>query len=151
MSKLHRIIGDLEINIAAEYLQSNPEFSYPILDVDPSAHEGQLKSAILDMDETIRVRFFVNQTKVSSAEMRLKAPLGESSRDMPTLATVLLRQVQVKFTKKFQLVATPIPNSCETYIPKPKSVDFSKLASLSNQLSLLTLMGKDWSMKLQRK
>ena len=57
LSKLHRIIGDLEINIAAEYLQSNPEFSYLILDVDPSAHEGQLKSAILDMDETIRVRF----------------------------------------------------------------------------------------------
>ena len=43
LSKLHRIIGDLEINIAAEYLQSNPEFSYLILDVDPSAHEGQLK------------------------------------------------------------------------------------------------------------
>ena len=57
LSKLHRIIGDLEINIAAEYLQSNPEFSYLILDVDPSAQEGQLKSAILDMDETIRVRF----------------------------------------------------------------------------------------------
>ena len=57
LSKLHRIIGDLGINITAEFLQSDPEFSYLIIDLSPSPHEVKLKEAILAMDETIRVRF----------------------------------------------------------------------------------------------
>jgi D-3-phosphoglycerate dehydrogenase len=57
LGKLHGIIGDLGINIAAEYLQSNPDFSYLIIDLSPSENEEALRDAILSMEETIRVRF----------------------------------------------------------------------------------------------
>jgi D-3-phosphoglycerate dehydrogenase len=57
LSKLHGIIGDLGINITAEYLQSNPDFSYLIIDLSPSPDEERLRDAILSMEETIRVRF----------------------------------------------------------------------------------------------
>lgn len=57
LGKLHGIIGDLGINIAAEYLQSNPDFSYLIIDLSPSENEEALRDAILSMEDTIRVRF----------------------------------------------------------------------------------------------
>lgn len=57
LGKLHGIIGDLGINITAEYLQSDPYFSYLIIDLSPSEQEEALRQAILEMKETIRVRF----------------------------------------------------------------------------------------------
>lgn len=56
LSKMHRIIADLGVNIAAEYLQSGPKYSYVILDVDPT-HAEELKDRLKDeVDETVRVR-----------------------------------------------------------------------------------------------
>ena len=56
LSKLHTMIADLGINIAAEHLQSNPEHSYLILDISPSSRETDLKDKLMALDETIRVR-----------------------------------------------------------------------------------------------
>jgi D-3-phosphoglycerate dehydrogenase len=56
LSKMHKIIAELGVNISAEYLQSGPKHSYVILDVDP-AHGEELKDRLRDeVDETIRVR-----------------------------------------------------------------------------------------------
>jgi D-3-phosphoglycerate dehydrogenase len=56
LSKMHRIIAELGVNISAEYLQSGPKHSYVILDVDP-AHGEELKDRLRDeVEETIRVR-----------------------------------------------------------------------------------------------
>lgn len=55
LSKIHRIMADLNVNITAEYLQSNPKHSYVIIDVDP-AHGETVKSKLAEIPETIRVR-----------------------------------------------------------------------------------------------
>jgi D-3-phosphoglycerate dehydrogenase len=55
LSKLHGMLADLNVNINAEYLQSNAEVSYVILDVDP--HHGEtVRERLHTIPETIRVR-----------------------------------------------------------------------------------------------
>ncbi|MEE2787001.1 MAG: phosphoglycerate dehydrogenase [Myxococcota bacterium] len=56
LGKLHTMIADDGINIAAEFLQSDPEYAYLILDIGQSEAEASLKSRLLELDETIRVR-----------------------------------------------------------------------------------------------
>ena len=56
LGKLHTAIAEFGINIAAEFLQSDPEHAYLILDIAPSNQEEALKQRLLDFDETIRVR-----------------------------------------------------------------------------------------------
>jgi D-3-phosphoglycerate dehydrogenase len=56
LSKLHRVIADLDINIAAEHLQSNPDHSYLILDISPSSKETDLREKLMAFEETLRVR-----------------------------------------------------------------------------------------------
>lgn len=55
LSKMHRILADLGININAEYLQSDMEISYVILDVDPVDHPAIIEG-LKSIPETIRVR-----------------------------------------------------------------------------------------------
>lgn len=55
LSKLHRMIADLEVNIASEYLQSNARHGYVILDVEPAKDEA-IKAGLREIDETITVR-----------------------------------------------------------------------------------------------
>jgi D-3-phosphoglycerate dehydrogenase len=55
LSKMHRIMADLGVNITAEYLQSDPKHSYVIIDVDPTQGEA-LKAGLAEIPETIRVR-----------------------------------------------------------------------------------------------
>jgi len=55
LSKMHGILADLGVNINAEYLQSNADVSYVILDVD--AHHGEaISQGLSAIEETIRVR-----------------------------------------------------------------------------------------------
>ncbi len=56
LSKLHTAIAELGINIAAEFLQSDPAHAYMILDISPSTEESALNERLLAFDETIRVR-----------------------------------------------------------------------------------------------
>ncbi len=56
LSKLHTGIAELGINIAAEYLQSNPDHSYLILDIAASDREAELREQLLSYSETIRLR-----------------------------------------------------------------------------------------------
>jgi len=56
LSKMHRIISEMGVNVAAEYLQSDPKHSYVILDVDAD-HGEELKRRLRDeVEETIRIR-----------------------------------------------------------------------------------------------
>lgn len=55
LSKMHAIIAEVGANIAAEYLQTNPEVGYVVLDVDPM-DDTQLVDRLRAMPETIRVR-----------------------------------------------------------------------------------------------
>lgn len=55
LSKMHALIAQLGVNIFAEYLQSNPRYSYVILDVSPE-HGEAVKDGLRQIPETIRVR-----------------------------------------------------------------------------------------------
>jgi D-3-phosphoglycerate dehydrogenase len=55
LSKMHRVLADLNVNINAEFLQSNATVSYVILDVDPIEGEA-VKAGLSAIPETIRVR-----------------------------------------------------------------------------------------------
>ncbi len=55
LSKMHAVLADLGVNINAEYLQSNAEVSYVILDVDPH-HGDKVRERLSAIPETIRVR-----------------------------------------------------------------------------------------------
>jgi len=55
LSKLHAAIADLGVNISAEYLQTEGDLAYCILDVGPE-HGEALKARLRDIPETIRVR-----------------------------------------------------------------------------------------------
>ncbi len=55
LSKMHRIIADLGVNIHSEYLQSNLKHGYVILDVDPT-HDEAIAAGLRGVPETIRVR-----------------------------------------------------------------------------------------------
>ena len=55
LSKMHRLMADLGVNITAEYLQSNPRHSYVIIDMEPT--QGDLvKQGLREIPETVRVR-----------------------------------------------------------------------------------------------
>lgn len=55
LSKMHGVLAELEININAEYLQSDAEISYVILDVDHT-HGQEVMDGLRAIPETIRVR-----------------------------------------------------------------------------------------------
>ncbi|MCA9307309.1 MAG: phosphoglycerate dehydrogenase [Phycisphaerales bacterium] len=55
LSKIHGLIAQTGVNIAAEFLQSNPQHSYVILDVS-SSHEDEIVEGLRAIPETIRVR-----------------------------------------------------------------------------------------------
>ncbi len=55
LSKMHKVIADLGVNISAEYLQSNPKHSYVILDIGPE-HGDEVVEGLRGIPETIRVR-----------------------------------------------------------------------------------------------
>ncbi len=56
LSKLHTVIASYGLNIAAEFLQSDPEYAYLIVDFTPSEKEEELRNAIREFPETIRIR-----------------------------------------------------------------------------------------------
>ena len=56
LGQLHTAIAELGINIAAEYLQSNPDHAYVILDISPSDREEELYRRLSAIPETIRLR-----------------------------------------------------------------------------------------------
>lgn len=55
LSKMHAIIAEVGANIAAEYLQTNAEVGYVVLDVDPSDGEA-IVERLRAIPETVRVR-----------------------------------------------------------------------------------------------
>ncbi len=55
LSKVHAVIAALGVNINAEYLQTNAEVGYVVLDVDPSEGDRVLMG-LREVPETIRVR-----------------------------------------------------------------------------------------------
>ena len=55
LSQLNTAVADLGVNIAAEYLQSNPNHAYCILDVGPEQGDA-LRERLGAIPETIRVR-----------------------------------------------------------------------------------------------
>ncbi len=55
LSKMHGLIADLGANISAEYLRTNAEIGYVVLDVDPTDGEKVLER-VKTIPETIRVR-----------------------------------------------------------------------------------------------
>ena len=55
LSKLHAIVAEVGANISGEYLRTNNEIGYVVLDTDPSAGAA-LAERIATIEETIRVR-----------------------------------------------------------------------------------------------
>lgn len=55
LGKMHTMLAELGVNINAEYLQSNTDVSYVILDIDP-AQPTKVRERLEAIDETIRVR-----------------------------------------------------------------------------------------------
>ncbi len=55
LSKMHAIFAEVGANIAAEYLQTNPEVGYVVLDVDPT-NAAPIVEGLKAIPETIRVR-----------------------------------------------------------------------------------------------
>ncbi len=55
LSKMHAAIAEVGGNIAAEYLQTNADVGYVVLDVDPSDGPG-IMQRLREIPETIRVR-----------------------------------------------------------------------------------------------
>jgi D-3-phosphoglycerate dehydrogenase len=55
LSKMHGIIAEVGANIAAEYLQTNADVGYVVLDVDPTDAEP-IVERLRQIPETIRVR-----------------------------------------------------------------------------------------------
>ena len=56
LSRMHAIMAELGVNIAAEFLQSDPKRSYVIVDVDPARGEELKERIRAEVGETIRVR-----------------------------------------------------------------------------------------------
>lgn len=56
LRQLHTALADLGVNINAEYLQSNRELSYVIMDVDPTAAIEEIERRLSAIPETIRMR-----------------------------------------------------------------------------------------------
>jgi D-3-phosphoglycerate dehydrogenase len=55
LGRMHTMLADIGVNINAEYLQSDPETSYVILDVD-TGHDKAVKAGLHSIEETIRLR-----------------------------------------------------------------------------------------------
>ncbi|MBX3387223.1 MAG: phosphoglycerate dehydrogenase [Phycisphaeraceae bacterium] len=55
LSKMHSAIAELGVNVAAEYLQTNAEVGYVVLDVDPGDGEA-IMERLRAIPETIRLR-----------------------------------------------------------------------------------------------
>ncbi len=55
LGNLHTMIATLGINIAAQYLQSNPRYAYAIMDIDPQ-HSDDLQDELKAVPATIRTR-----------------------------------------------------------------------------------------------
>ncbi|MBX9638991.1 MAG: hypothetical protein K2X97_04470, partial [Mycobacteriaceae bacterium] len=55
LSRLHKVMADLNVNIAAETLQSNPRHGYVILDIDDKNSDA-VREGLKSIPETIRVR-----------------------------------------------------------------------------------------------
>ena len=55
LSRLHTMLAELDVNINAEYLQSDADTSYVILDIDP-VHGDAVKTGMQAIEETIRLR-----------------------------------------------------------------------------------------------
>ncbi len=56
LRQLHTALADLGVNINAEYLQSNRDLSYVIMDVDPTAPTAVIERSLASVPETIRLR-----------------------------------------------------------------------------------------------
>jgi D-3-phosphoglycerate dehydrogenase len=56
LSTINGILADLSVNINAEYLQSNADVSYVILDIDDH-DESIISTRLKEIPETIRIRF----------------------------------------------------------------------------------------------
>ncbi|MBB48075.1 MAG: phosphoglycerate dehydrogenase [Phycisphaerae bacterium] len=59
LGSMHSALAGLGVNINAEYLRSQDDLSYVILDVDP-ADEGAIRSELEKIPETIRMRIIVD-------------------------------------------------------------------------------------------
>ncbi|MEM9166034.1 MAG: phosphoglycerate dehydrogenase [Planctomycetota bacterium] len=55
LSRLHGSISELGVNVLGEYLQTDPELGYVVLDVDPRGAEG-LGPALKKIPDTVRLR-----------------------------------------------------------------------------------------------
>ena len=55
LGRMHTMLATLGVNINAEYLQSDGDLSYVILDVDPISHDA-VKEGLKQVPETIRAR-----------------------------------------------------------------------------------------------
>lgn len=55
LGRMHTLLAEIDVNIAAEYLQSDPEVSYVILDVESDSVE-ELAARMQSIPETIRMR-----------------------------------------------------------------------------------------------
>lgn len=55
LGRMHTMMAEIGINISAEYLQSDPETSYVILDID-TGHDEAVKAGLQSIEETIRLR-----------------------------------------------------------------------------------------------
>lgn len=55
LSRLHKVMADLNVNIAAETLQSNPRHGYVILDIDDKNSDA-VREGLRGIPETVRVR-----------------------------------------------------------------------------------------------
>lgn len=55
LGRMHGVLAELEVNISAEYLQSDGDLSYVILDVEPLAVD-RVRDEIARIPETIRTR-----------------------------------------------------------------------------------------------
>ena len=55
LNKIHEAAADLNINISGQYLQTNPQIGYLVLDADPS-NAAALHERINAIEESIRTR-----------------------------------------------------------------------------------------------
>lgn len=58
LSELNTIFSELNINVAGQYLQTNPRIGYVVMDIDPNEHATpqQLKKRLGEVAGTIRLR-----------------------------------------------------------------------------------------------
>ncbi|MBM4113124.1 MAG: phosphoglycerate dehydrogenase [Phycisphaerae bacterium] len=67
LRQMHTALAELGVNINAEYLQSNRELSYVILDVDRAAPASEVERRLAAIPETIRLRLLGPPTTAGSA------------------------------------------------------------------------------------